>query len=147
MPPTSPASRRETRPDQPLVAGAHEGALLLWIGLGGAAGALARFGMGGWVTTWAGMVFPWGTFAVNVVGSVALGGANRALRPATSPYLRAFLTVGLCGGFTTFSTFDFEVFTLAADGRPYSAAAYALASAVCCVGGIYLGRDLARRLA
>jgi fluoride exporter len=145
MPPTSPAPVVETRPDQPLVGGAHEGAVLLWIGMGGALGALARFALGGWVTTWAGMVFPWGTFAVNVIGSVALGATNGVLRPATSPYLRAFLTVGLCGGFTTFSTFDLEVFTLFASGRTYAAAAYAGASAICCIAGIYLGRGIVRR--
>jgi fluoride exporter len=121
----------------------------LWVGAGGAIGALARFAIGGWVTTWAAAGFPWGTFAINVLGSLVLGFVNRALpAPSASPATRAFLSIGLCGGFTTFSTFDFETLSLLRQEEYGLGIAYSLGSVVTCVsgviGGMWLG-DLVRR--
>lgn len=115
-----------------------------WIAIGGGLGAVARVALGGWVTTWAYAAFPWGTFAVNVIGSTALGFLARAVRgPSASPEIRAFLTVGLCGGFTTFSTFDFETLTLLREGRYAMAALYSGGSVSACMGGVVGGAALA----
>jgi fluoride exporter len=145
MAPTLPEHATRTSATPGPAAISHEAAVALWVGMGGAVGALSRFAIGGWVTTFAGAAFPWGTFAVNVLGSAALGALNRGLPAATSPYLRAFLTVGLCGGFTTFSTFDLEVFALIGADRLLPAAVYAAASATCCIVGVYGGRWFATR--
>lgn len=75
--------------------------------------------------------FPWATFAVNVSGSLALGFLGRYFAPPNGSHaLFLFLTVGLCGGYTTFSTFALDVFTLAQGGHVARALAYALASVV-----------------
>jgi fluoride exporter len=117
-----------------------------WIGLGGGIGAVARFAIGGWVTTWAAAGFPWGTLAINVLGSTLLGFLHRALpMDGVDPSRRAFLTIGLCGGFTTFSAFDFETFALLRDGRMLAAGTYSLGSVVACVAGVALGIALASR--
>jgi fluoride exporter len=111
-----------------------------WISLGGAIGAMARFGIGGWLTPWVGTGFPWATFLVNVSGSFLLGFLQRALQTRTaSAATRGFLTIGLCGGFTTFSTFDFETLALLDEGRYALAAAYSAGSVVTCVAGVFAG--------
>jgi fluoride exporter len=119
----------------------RRGALIgLWVALGGALGAVARFGIGGWVTSWAYAGFPWGTFAVNVLGSAALGFFNRGFPPPLHlPEARAFFAVGLCGGFTTFSTFDFETLALLQQGNYLTALAYWGASTATCVAGVTAG--------
>lgn len=117
----------------------------LFVGLGGALGALARFALGGWLAAWAPPGFPWATLAANGGGSLLLGWASRRL-PASgaSPRARAFVTIGVCGGFTTFSAFDHELVALAGDGRAATAAFYAALSVVLCVVGVFVGRRLAR---
>lgn len=108
--------------------------------LGGALGALARFAIGGWVTTWAGPEFPWGTFVINVSGSLLLGFLMRVLpSPTAAPEARALLTVGLCGGFTTFSTFDFETLVLLQERLYGLAALYSLGSVLTCLAGVFAG--------
>jgi fluoride exporter len=116
----------------------------LWISVGGGLGAMARFAVSGWVTTWAYAGFPWGTFLVNVSGSALLGFLHRALPAGTaSPRARGFFTIGLCGGYTTFSTFDFETFALLDAGRYALAGAYSLGSVATCVVGVLIGLRLA----
>lgn len=116
----------------------------VYVALGGGLGALARFALGGWVTTWAGVGFPWPTFAINVLGSALLGFLNgRFTRVGTSPETRAFLTIGLCGGFTTFSTFDYETLTLIQQGRMLLAAGYSASSVFSCITGVATGMWLA----
>ena len=103
--------------------------LLFYLAIGGAAGTLARYGLGGWVQGWAGAGFPWGTFAVNLAGSFLLGLFIRlADAPALAPELRAMLTVGFCGAFTTFSTLSYETVVLLQKGEWGRAAAYSLGS-------------------
>ncbi|CAN5861843.1 fluoride efflux transporter CrcB [soil metagenome] len=115
----------------------------LYVALGGALGALARFAIGGWVTTWAGPGFPWGTFVINVSGSLLLGFLMRVLpSPAASSEARALLTVGLCGGFTTFSTFDFETLVLLQERLYGLAALYSLGSVLTCLAGVFAGMSL-----
>jgi fluoride exporter len=114
--------------------------ILIFVALGGGCGALVRFGLSGWVTTWAGAGFPWGTFAVNAIGSsllgLALGGFTRVSLPVE---MRALVTAGFCGGLTTFSTFDYESLVLLASREFALAAAYALGSVLACLGGAAAG--------
>ena len=113
---------------------------LFAVAAGGAAGAAARFLVG----TIAGG--PWGTFAVNVIGSFILGlfAGLMALSWNPAPEFRAFLTVGLLGGFTTFSAFSLDVVLLAERGRLELAAAYLASTVICSVGGLAGGLRLAR---
>src|SRR3954452_24123423 len=85
-------------------------ARFLWICLGGAAGTGARYLLSGWLLRAAGPGFPWGTLAVNVLGSCLLGLIMQVpLPPALlPPTLRLALTTGVMGGFTTYSTFTYE---------------------------------------
>ena len=90
---------------------------------------MARYGVGGWVQGLTGATFPWGTLAVNVAGCFALGLAMPLLQASVAtPEARAFVAVGLLGGFTTFSTFSFEAMALVQDGQWSRAAAYTLGS-------------------
>jgi CrcB protein len=85
-------------------------ARFLWICLGGAAGTGARYLLSGWLLRAAGPGFPWGTLAVNVVGSFLLGLIMQVSLTTglISPALRLALTTGVMGGFTTYSTFNYE---------------------------------------
>lgn len=92
--------------------------LLLWIALGGALGALARYGLAGWVQDGTAGTFPWGTLVVNVLGCFLLGFAFRTLQlSALPPALRGAITVGFLGAFTTFSTFSLEAVGLIQEER------------------------------
>ena len=113
---------------------------VLWIAAGGAMGAAARYGLGGWVQRIAGATFPWGTAAVNVLGSLLLGFAVVWLRGSSLPTdARLFLTVGVLGGFTTFSTLGYETVILMQENRWSAAALYALGSLALGVLGVLLG--------
>lgn len=82
----------------------------LWICLGGAVGTGARYLLSGWLARTAGPGFPWGTLAVNVIGSFLLGLIMQIAlgTDLLSPTLRLTLTTGVMGGFTTYSTFNYE---------------------------------------
>ncbi|HSJ14405.1 MAG TPA: fluoride efflux transporter CrcB [Longimicrobiales bacterium] len=114
--------------------------IILAIAAGGALGAVARYGLGGWVHGWAGSQFPWGTLVINVLGSLVLGVSVRLLEglPADAAW-RAFLAIGLAGGFTTFSTFGYEALALLQGGRTGGALGYMLASVVLGVGAVLAG--------
>ncbi|MBN2451545.1 MAG: fluoride efflux transporter CrcB [Lentisphaeria bacterium] len=92
---------------------------LLCIGLAGACGTLARYGLSGLLQRWAGSGFPWGTLGVNALGCLAFGvvWSLASIRMSLSPELRAILLVGFLGAFTTFSTFVSESGQLVADGE------------------------------
>lgn len=91
---------------------------LAYVALGGALGALARYGISGWVYDRMGENFPWGTLAVNLVGCLALGLVIRWLQvSAVAPEVRPFLTIGVLGAFTTFSTFSYETVALLQEGQ------------------------------
>jgi CrcB protein len=124
-------------------------ARFLWICLGGAAGTGARYLLSGWLLRAAGPGFPWGTLAVNVTGSFLLGLIMQVALATDliSPTLRLALTTGVMGGFTTYSTFNYE--TLQYLQRNEWLAAFANVAAtllVCLVAGalgVLTGRLLA----
>jgi CrcB protein len=112
----------------------------LAVGVGGALGALARYWVSGWVQAAAGGSFPWGTLAVNVTGSLLLGFLVVWLQAAmTAPELRALLTIGVLGSFTTFSTFSYETAALLQDGEWTRAGLYVAGSLLVGLVGVLLG--------
>jgi CrcB protein len=120
---------------------------LLAIFLGGALGAVARYGLSGAVYRRFGPSFPSGTLAVNLVGSAALG-LLMPLVGGTTPLttVRAFLIIGCIGAFTTFSTFAWEAVALIEDGQWRSAAAYVALSVFLGLGFVAAGLSVARLL-
>ena len=122
---------------------------LAYVALGGALGALARYGISGWVYDRMGENFPWGTLVVNLVGCLALGLVIRWLQvSAVAPELRPFLTIGVLGAFTTFSTFSYETVALLQEGQWFRAGLYMGGSVVlgliAMVAGIALATAFAR---
>ncbi|MEX2642836.1 MAG: fluoride efflux transporter CrcB [Acetobacterales bacterium] len=122
--------------------------LVAAIAVGGAVGAVARYGVIIAATHWLGSGFPWGTLAVNVVGSFVLGALAEAMALAWSPgdALRALLVVGMLGAFTTFSTFSLDVVVLAQRGETAVAALYVVASVALSVLGLLAGLAVVRQL-
>jgi CrcB protein len=117
---------------------------VLWIGLGGALGAILRYGLASATQSAVGGAFPVGTLLVNVLGCLAIGvlSGMAEARAFASPELRGFLVVGLLGGFTTFSAFANETLLAARDGAPGLALANVLASVTLCLAAAWLGRSL-----
>lgn len=124
--------------------GALTNALL--VGAGGFAGALLRYGMSGLVSRQLpGALFPYGTLAVNAAGCLAIGaflGLSDS-RQLFGPELRAFVVIGVLGGFTTFSTFGFETFELLQDGQGLRALANVGAQVGLGVAAVWLAYALA----
>ncbi len=92
-------------------------ARLLWICLGGAVGTGARYLLSGWLAKWTGPGFPWGTLAVNTIGSFLLGFLMHVslTTDLIPPATRVTLSTGVMGGFTTYSTFNYETLRLFQD--------------------------------
>ena len=121
---------------------------LLYIGIFGGAGCIARFLLSGWTYTLLGRGLPYGTLLVNVLGSFLLGllmvfGLRSTL---FSPELRIGLTVGFMGGFTTFSTFSYETLKLLEEGSLWQAGANIVLNVLVCLLFAMLGMQLARQL-
>lgn len=116
------------------------------VALGGALGATARFGLSGWVQAWSGSLFPWGTLAVNVLGSFLIGAILHLStdRFLISPEWRLLLTTGFCGGLTTFSTFSWETLALMRDQQWLAAGGNTLLNVILCLAAAYLGLVTAR---
>lgn len=118
---------------------------LVWIAVFGALGSLARYGVGLAAKAWLGASFPYGTLAVNLVGSFVLALiVTLALSGRVSEELRLAIGVGFCGAFTTFSTFELEVQQLIAAGRPLEASAYMVSSLALGFGAVLLGQWVVR---
>ena len=115
---------------------------VLMVFLGGGTGSVLRYLVGMWIGS---AVFPWATFAVNAVGSLAIGlFGGWAARFGWSDEMRLLLTTGLCGGFTTFSTFSKESLALAEAGRWCAFAAYAIGSVAIGIAAVALGYWITR---
>jgi CrcB protein len=118
------------------------------IAIGGAVGAVARYFVGAQMLRLFGSGFPWGTISVNVVGSFAMGALVElmAVRWSVGPELRAFMTVGVLGAFTTFSTFSLDVAVLGGRGAVFPAALYVLLSVGLSISALFFGLWLFRQL-
>jgi len=118
------------------------------IAIGGAVGAVARHLVGAQVLRLLGSGFPWGTLTVNVVGSFAMGALMElmAVRWNVGPELRAFMTVGVLGAFTTFSTFSLDVAVLGERGALLPAALYVLVSVGLSIAALFFGLWLFRQI-
>jgi len=114
-----------------------------WVALGGALGSMARFWLAAAVASLTGPQFPWGTLLINVLGSFIIGlfGALTGSRGAVSvpPDIRIFVMVGICGGFTTFSSFSLQTLELLQSGELVRGGAYILGSVVLCLLGVWIG--------
>jgi fluoride exporter len=124
-------------------------ARFLWICLGGAVGTGARYLLSGWLLRALGASFPYGTLAVNVIGSFLLGalmylGVEAAM---ISPTLRVALTTGVMGGFTTYSTFSYETMSSLQDGAWGIALLNVTLSVFACIAACLLGWTGAKWLA
>jgi len=119
-----------------------------WVAVGSALGGVLRLAVGALIQQRTGSTFPLGTLAINLSGSLLLGFLLRYSlgTPAISPEVRAFLTTGVCGGYTTFSTFSYETAALLEDGDYHRAAWYIGLSVVLSLAGAFLGIGLAREL-
>jgi CrcB protein len=115
---------------------------LFIIGCGGFVGAIARYGISGWVQNWSGERFPAGTLAVNVLGCFLLGALMALVheRQQVGDSMRAFVGVGLLGAFTTFSTFGHETVELLQDARWWLGGAYVAGNVVIGLAAVLLGR-------
>jgi fluoride exporter len=118
---------------------------LLSVALGGAIGASLRYLSGQALVRLMGTGFPWGSFAVNIVGSFAMGLAFIILSQQ-APKLSPFLVVGVLGGFTTFSAFSLEAVTLYDRGQAGLAAVYVIGSVVLSIAALIAGIALARSI-
>jgi CrcB protein len=122
----------------------------LWVALGSGFGGAARFGSTLLASNWLGDAFPWGTVAVNAVGSLVIG-FFAAIAAADSRFLvpsdlRVFVMVGICGGYTTFSSFSLENFLLLRAGAWFAAGANIAVSMTLCLALVWLGHALAMAL-
>jgi len=115
----------------------------LWVAIGGALGSVGRYACSGLLVRWLGVGFPYGTLFVNVAGSFIIGvlgtlslAGDRALSTTGA---RAFVIVGVLGGFTTFSSFSFETLSLARNGNLSGAAVNIALSFALCLVAVWLG--------
>ena len=122
----------------------------LWIAMGGALGSVARYWFSGVVGRQFGETFPWGTLLVNVSGSFAIGLLAALAEPGGRRFIgptgRQFLMYGICGGYTTFSSFSLQTLTLLRDGEIAAAAGNALGSVIVGLAAAWAGDALARAI-
>ena len=116
------------------------------IAVGGGCGSVARFLVAREMERWLGNFMPYGTLAVNVLGSLALGWLSTVFldRPEINIALRLGIAVGFLGAFTTFSAFSFESVQLMLNGAVWRAVLNVTVNTVVCLGMCYLGMQLAR---
>ena len=119
-----------------------------WICLGGAVGTGARYLLSGWTLGLLGTAFPWGTLAVNVVGSFLIGAIMHVgtTTQILSPALRLTLTTGVMGGFTTYSAFNYETLRSFQDGAWWLGAVNVVVMVASCLAAGIAGVWLARLL-
>ncbi len=115
--------------------------------LGGGLGSGLRYLLSGAVANGIGESFPWGTLAVNVSGSLAIGFFATLTGPdgrwLVAPGARVFFMIGICGGYTTFSSFSLQTLSLLRDGEWFKAGANTVLSFSVCMAAVWLGHLLA----
>jgi CrcB protein len=119
----------------------------VWIAIGGALGTTGRYWLSGIVARLIGETFPWGTLIVNVTGSFVIGFFGALTGPDGRLFVgstvRQFVMVGICGGYTTFSSFSLQTLNLMNDGEWANAGANIGLSVVLCLIGVRAGEMLA----
>ena len=114
-----------------------------WAIVGSALGGMARYGMSGAVARRIGETFPWGTLVVNVSGSFVIGLFGALVAPggalAGEAAAGVFVMTGLCGGYTTFSSFSLQTLNLARGGEWSRALANIIASTALCLLAVWAG--------
>ena len=122
----------------------------LWIFVGGGLGSLARWWFSGFIAGAVGQTFPWGTLLVNVTGSFIIGLFATVTGPdgrwLARAGFRTFFMIGICGGYTTFSSFSLQTLNLAREGEWFYASLNIVLSVVLCLIGVWLGHALAQML-
>lgn len=118
---------------------------IAWVAIGGAIGSVSRFVLSTVILRLSGSLFPFGTFAVNLAGCIAFGAIVGAAeqRFVLTPNARAFLLVGVLGGFTTFSSYAFESFALMQDGQFAAAALNIIGQVVAALLGFWVAYVIA----
>jgi CrcB protein len=116
------------------------------VAIGGALGSVARYLVSTWFFGRIGLGFPWGTFFINVSGSLAIGIVLQLAlsRAGLNPLVRLFFATGVLGGYTTFSTYAFEIYSLGYAAQPAQSVAYALGSVFAGVAAAYAGTLIVR---
>jgi fluoride exporter len=118
-------------------------AAFILIALGGAIGSVGRYYASRLIMLLSGGVFPFGTMFVNVSGAIVIGFLAALSAPEgrvfVSPQARLFLMTGICGGYTTFSTFSLETVALIGDGQWIAASLNAVGSVLLCLAAVWLG--------
>jgi CrcB protein len=119
---------------------------LLLVAIGGALGSVVRYMLSTAILRATGTLFPLGTFVVNAIGCLVFGAIAGAAsqRVQVAPELRVFLLVGVLGGFTTFSSYAFESFSLVRDGQFLAASANIVGQVVSGLAGVWVGFVLTR---
>ncbi len=120
----------------------------LWVALGGALGSVGRYWLSGVVANHFGETFPLGTLLVNVSGCLVIGFFATMTGPdgrwlVSEGFRQQFFMLGVCGGYTTFSSFSLQTLNLAERGQWLQAGGNVVLSVVCCLGGVWLGHLLA----
>jgi fluoride exporter len=117
-----------------------------WVAIGGALGSVARYGLSGLIAETSereGRLFPWNTLVVNVTGSLVIGFFAALTDPqgrwAASPGVRQFVMIGICGGYTTFSSFSLDTLRLLQNREWLFAGGNAVLSVVLCMVAVWLG--------
>lgn len=122
---------------------------IILVGIGGAVGAICRFFLSRIIQLISGFTFPYGTLVVNIIGSFLITFLSVVLIDRVGEWsaeLRALLLIGLLGGFTTFSSFSYEVVDLWESGQGIKVALYLLLTIVLCIGGAFGGIAIGRKL-
>lgn len=122
--------------------------MIMAVAGGGALGSVVRYVVVVQAARLLGLTFPWGTLIVNVTGSFLIGAfaESFALRWDTSQVARAFLIIGICGGYTTFSSFSLDVATLIGRGESWVTAAYVIASVILSIAAFYTALPITRAI-
>jgi len=113
------------------------------VAIGSTIGGTLRFWLSGLIANWVGQTFPWGTLVINITGSFAIGFFATLTGPDGRVFVpgqwRQFFMIGVCGGYTTFSSFSLQTLNLAQDGEWLWAGLNIALSVVLCLFGVWLG--------